>query len=50
MYYLFFDNGMGHFDCASKHDTLAGAIQAAGEGYQARQYITDGKNIVWKNY
>lgn len=53
MFYLWYDNGTGYFDCASSHDTLEEAVKAAGEGPQTRQHITNDKvgfNIVWRNY
>jgi hypothetical protein len=52
-FFLWYDNGTDYFDCASKYDTLAEAIKAAGEGYQSRQYITtdpQGKIGVWSNW
>ena len=55
-YLLWYENGTGHFDCASRHSTLAAAIQAAGEGWKTHQRLTrsggDGNNpadIVWDN-
>lgn len=49
---LLYDNGSGYYDCASVHETLAGAIKAAGEGWQTDMYITDDlacQNVVWNN-
>ena len=52
MYYLWYDNGSGHFDCVSVHETLTEAIAAAGLGWRTCQHITGGAGapIVWKNY
>lgn len=51
MYYLYYDNGTGWFDCASAHRTLESAIAAAETGWQPRQHILDeNENVVWKNY
>lgn len=52
-YFLWYDNGTGHFDGASSHYSLSAAIKAAGDGWQTRQHITadaGGKEIVWDNY
>lgn len=49
-YYLWYDNGTGHFDCSSSHETLDAAIKAAKSGYQTEQYITAdkaGKEKAW---
>lgn len=46
-YYLWYDNGSGWCDCASKHATLAEAIAAAGRGWQpVGQRITRGARDV----
>jgi len=51
---LWYDNGTGHFDCASSHPTLAAAIEVAGKGWKTHQRITrasgngnDPADIVW---
>ena len=52
-FFLWYNNGSGHFDCASAHVTLAAAIAAARSGWRTSQHIsTDpaGTVIVWKNY
>lgn len=46
-YFLWYDNGSGWYDCASKHATLAEAIAAAGRGWQpVGQRITRGERDV----
>lgn len=50
-YLLWYDNGTGHFDCASRHSTLEEAIEAAKTGWKPRQYTTRGQDeVVWRNY
>lgn len=52
-FFLWYDNGSGYFDCASKHNSLADAVKVARQGWQPRQRVsTDkrGRNIVWRNY
>jgi len=51
MYTLWYDNGTGWFDAASRHVTLAAAIAAARQGWQPRQHITGpGNEVVWADY
>jgi hypothetical protein len=53
MFYLWYDNGTGWFDCESSHDNLDEAITATEQGWQSRQHITtdaSGDDVVWKNY
>ena len=51
MYTLFYDNGTGWFDAASRHVTLAAAIAAARRDWQHRQHITGPDNkVVWADY
>lgn len=49
-YTLLYDNGMGYYDCASVHKSLKDAIQAAAQGWQTDQIVTDDidcQNVVW---
>ena len=52
MFYLFYDNGTGYYDCASSHNTLECAIEAANSGWQTHQLIAtdpDGKDVIWSS-